>query len=146
MKTKVCCKCKLELPLCNFYKHKRGKYGKGTICKSCKREKGHSPERRTYVAGYHKSLKGQIGRKKEILKRHNITLVQYDKMFEQQNGACIICGLPELSCRLCIDHDHETNEIRGLLCRSCNVRLGYFERMKNDGFIKKADRYLKNSS
>lgn len=146
MKTKICCKCNRSLSLENFYAQKQGKYGKSTICKECKAEYSRSPERKAYLKKYRKSVKGQLGRRKEIAKRFNITLGEYDQMFVVQEGKCGICGELEVGCRLCVDHDHETGEVRGLLCRSCNVLLGYLERMERDNFVKKAENYLRNSS
>lgn len=35
---------------------------------------------------------------------------------------CAICGGPSEV----VDHDHETGEVRGVLCRPCNIGLGHF--------------------
>ena len=42
-------------------------------------------------------------------------------LMEMQGGACAVCGAVVV---LIVDHDHETGLIRGLLCRSCNIREG----------------------
>ena len=57
-----------------------------------------------------------------------MTLAEYNKRFDDQNGLCMICGNgPEgrgKNDRLVVDHDHRTDEIRGLICGRCNVALG----------------------
>jgi len=72
----------------------------------------------------------------------------YDELFEKQNGVCAICGKVETAKqprgkgkinKLCIDHNHTTGKIRGLLCHRCNFKLGYFEDIE---FTVKAKLYL----
>lgn len=82
---------------------------------------------------YRTSEKGRIAnrkaRRKCTLKQlYGVTLEQYDKMFEQQDGKCAICNQSELGYRLCIDHDHKTGRVRGLLCHGCNLSLGHLEK------------------
>lgn len=47
----------------------------------------------------------------------------YAALVANQDGRCAICG--ERAQPLCVDHDHDTGEIRGLLCSSCNIGLGH---------------------
>lgn len=54
----------------------------------------------------------------------DITPERYDELLASQNGRCAICREPPISRRLSVDHDHATNEIRGLLCHKCNRALG----------------------
>jgi nitrate/TMAO reductase-like tetraheme cytochrome c subunit len=71
-------------------------------------------------------------RRKDFLKfRYNLTEVEYNEMLKKQNFACAICESTESQTKMSehffVDHDHETGEIRGLLCQSCNSGLGYFK-------------------
>lgn len=59
-----------------------------------------------------------------------ITPEQYNEMLNRQKHRCKICGKPEKTKRLAIDHDWNTGEIRGLLCLQCNTHLGWYERQK----------------
>jgi hypothetical protein len=59
----------------------------------------------------------------------------YIDLYETSNGACAICGTA--SDKLCVDHDHDTGRIRGLLCDGCNMGLGHLE-----GYLTQAIGYL----
>lgn len=54
----------------------------------------------------------------------------YNMMLEAQGGVCAICKKPERHMcygkvrSLAVDHNHQTGEIRGLLCVYCNTGLG----------------------
>lgn len=49
-------------------------------------------------------------------------------MWKDQDGRCIICGKSfDKPSDACVDHNHETDEIRGLLCNRCNLGLGIFD-------------------
>lgn len=60
---------------------------------------------------------------------YGITLDDYDTMFDAQDGGCAICHVEGWTqpYGLVVDHDHETQEVRGLLCDACNTGLGKFK-------------------
>jgi hypothetical protein len=64
-----------------------------------------------------------------LKRKYNITLEQYNKMFVEQEGRCAICKTHQLELKktLSVDHNHETKQIRELLCRDCNCALGYIK-------------------
>lgn len=62
-----------------------------------------------------------------------MTIAAFDTMLAGQGGVCAICKLPEKDAdntgtgkirNLNIDHDHTTNDVRGILCSACNRALG----------------------
>lgn len=81
------------------------------------------------------------------LKRYNLSLDEYQAMFERQQGLCLICLKPETSQfngiikKLSVDHDHATGVVRSLLCSGCNRGIGYF--FDNSEIVLKAANYLK---
>lgn len=65
-----------------------------------------------------------------VLKRHGMTEQGYDALLRSQGGVCGICGSAEPGGRwkrFSVDHDHITQEVRGLLCNNCNQALGFFQ-------------------
>lgn len=65
-----------------------------------------------------------------------VTLVIF--ALKRANGRCEICG--NSRARLCVDHDHESGRVRGVLCHSCNSALGLFK--DSLSFLKNAIGYL----
>jgi hypothetical protein len=55
------------------------------------------------------------------VKRYGISAERYRQILENQNGLCAICLRDK---ELVIDHNHDTGEVRGLLCTSCNTGIG----------------------
>lgn len=68
----------------------------------------------------------QSDRRSHLKRTYNLTLEQYDDLITSQAGVCAICGLPDEK-RLHVDHIAGTKQVRGLLCRSCNLGLGHFD-------------------
>ena len=69
----------------------------------------------------------------------------YQAMLDVQGGVCAICGRPETRTRngrvqwLCVDHDHATGQVRGLLCHRCNTAIAQLD---NSGLLAAAIAYL----
>lgn len=62
-----------------------------------------------------------------LLRDYGLTPEAYYELLDQQNHVCAICGgSDEVKGILSVDHCHETNRVRGLLCHRCNVGLGHF--------------------
>jgi hypothetical protein len=131
MELKQCRNCGLEKPLGSFYKNNQQKDGKTIYCKDCIKLKNDRPEHRDNV------------RKAQLKKYYGITPEQYDNLYREQNGICKICEHSDTGGRrnyLCVDHDHETGKVRGLLCHDCNIGIG---KLKDDPkLLQKAMLYL----
>jgi hypothetical protein len=60
-----------------------------------------------------------------IENNYGITLEQYRKILALQGGKCAICQIATgRAKRLAVDHDHQTGEVRGILCGPCNLMIG----------------------
>ena len=118
METKRCTKCKQDLELKMFYKTPTGKDGLRGDCKDCAWK-----QRKAQIASKDPA-EWTAHRRPIILKnKYGITEEVYDRILAYQNGACAIC-LRVVDYMLHVDHNHDTGEVRGLLCRGCNSGMG----------------------
>lgn len=136
---KICTKCKISKNIEDFTLTSKGY----TIarCKVCVRKAANE-----YYSKYKLNESYVNKRRISNLKAHyvyfyGITYEDKLKMYDQQNGLCMICNNKMILPRGCyVDHDHSTGKVRDLLCAKCNTGLGYFE---NKDFLEKAKGYIK---
>lgn len=84
----------------------------------------------------------QFSNRSNILRKYNMTCQEYLDKIEKQGGCCEICGCPDNGDRsLAVDHDHNTGQVRGLLCGKCNGGIGLLK--DNAGLLRKAINYLR---
>lgn len=82
--------------------------------------------------------------------KYGITIAEYDRLWFLQGGLCAICQQPETAKqryglkRLCVDHEHVSGRVRGLLCQRCNQMIGHGG--DNIDLLKAAIVYLDASS
>lgn len=124
--TQTCNKCGQTKPLPEFHFNKRdGVYYKR--CKSC-----------------HYILRRREDRKGHNLKaRYDLTIEQFNELIKAQDYKCMVCSIGfDSSVSAFVDHDHASEMIRGILCRTCNTLLGIYkeniQRLRACGYEKHA--------
>ncbi len=116
--TRVCPDCFKRKPLSEWSRSKSRAGGYGSYCRACALARVAIAQRK---------------------KRYGITQEEFLAMLEAQDHKCAICrreitfGGGRISGKQkdqnsgSVDHCHDSNKVRGLLCNGCNVGLGYFE-------------------
>lgn len=160
-----CPRCDRRFPPEGFHRNAARPSGRALWCKECVRQYGREysqrPEVRARTARQALARYHQLSSDEKLLRqsqrrtrathlkhKYGITLDGYDAMLAAQGGGCAICGRePTESRRLAVDHDHACcpgdrscgNCVRGLLCTTCNVWLGFYENKK---WIDRARQYI----
>ena len=131
-----CSKCGETKLLQDFHKNRANVGGLRYECKAC---------HKAYQKRYNKSAKGaEIKKNNERKLRYGVDNAWVEEQKARQGGICPICEMdldkPRGERGFCIDHDHDTGEIRGLLCNSCNRGLGFLS--DNPDRTHRATKYL----
>lgn len=138
---KICSKCRELKPLDAFGKSTGGRGDKRGICKICTNEyqklmwrkdiEKTRAQRRKYQQQPNRKI---IKRRSDLKKYYGMTISDYEIMLAAQNGVCAICKILPEGCgtiqqKLHVDHCHDTERVRGLLCNNCNNGLGRFKHL-----------------
>ena len=120
---KTCNTCGKEKSYSEYYKYPRNRDGFMHVCKECQNQKG---------------------KDSHLMRKFGLTRDQYDAMYFEQDGSCACCGKHqiELNVTMAVDHCHDTGQVRGLLCGSCNRGIGLLG--DNLEGVKKALKYLED--
>lgn len=151
---RVCSKCRTAKPLSCFQRDARKTLGLRCDCRDCctaRHKRYRTTENggarcREAVERYRKSAKGLVVVRKLsrriVLRKHGLTEEDFRRLHKRQGGLCPICSAVLESGRTDIDHDHGTGKVRALLCRKCNLLLGYCQ--DSIDVLKAAIGYLEN--
>lgn len=93
-------------------------------------------------------------RNKHLKRKYGITQYQFLQLLESQNNKCGVCSTdlvkstPPLRLgskrdgnEACVDHNHVTGKVRGILCFHCNTALGHL--FDDTAILDKIKEYLK---
>jgi hypothetical protein len=95
-----------------------------------KEDPEHAEKTRAYNRAWYAAQKkseewAHRSRNRRLRSSYGLSIEGYNALLARQGGACAICRKqPEQ--RLCVDHCHATKKVRRLLCRRCNLGIGYF--------------------
>jgi hypothetical protein len=160
---KRCKKCGETKPLELFYADKACRDGRRPECKACT-----SAARRVYYRANRKKVIGRVvawqrdnkerynARQREYRKRNpdkdwpghlkrnfGLTVDEYESFVAAHSGRCAICcDEAAAGKRLHIDHDHNSKNVRGMLCVRCNNGLGQFR--ENPALLERGIDYLES--
>ena len=100
--------------------------------KQLDKEKRKAAEQRFHAR--HPEKRAEFNRKA----KYGLTAEKFAIMLETQKGLCAICKTEPK--QFTVDHCHQSNNVRGLLCHDCNLGLGRFK--DSIGNLKQAIQYL----
>lgn len=130
--TVICNACLIPKSTDEFSKDARKKSGCQAYCKECAAAK--IKKWRQLHKEHHRSVQKAweaLHPERHLKNKLGITLADKRSIFESQGRVCAACkSIEHRNPRnhgehgWCVDHNHSTGEVRGVLCWTCNVVLG----------------------
>lgn len=120
---KLCSRCQEQKSLGDFHKSLTIPGGLQYECKACQRK-----FKRDWVAA-NRELQRLRWRVKQLKRDYGLSWDDYQNLLSSQGHKCLICDgvLKGGTAGAHVDHDHQTGQVRGILCAICNRGLGYFK-------------------
>lgn len=115
---RTCTRCKAPKPIEEFGPDSRCRGGRKRICRTCLS---------TYSRAWQIANKDQWEEGRRIARIRRVfgeDGLNVDRR-RQAGAGCDICG--QRTIRMAIDHSHLTGRVRGLLCKDCNLILGWVQ-------------------
>lgn len=133
MTKKICIKCQKSKDLNCFPLRKDAKDGYRNCCKKCTyhqtrklRKSTQWKEKRNAWRRNHRKKNPKQTKNYSLKEKKNIDFCLYQTILKSQQYSCAGCNThyTKFSRYLAVDHCHQTNQVRGLLCLQCNTALG----------------------
>lgn len=140
---KTCSRCNKSKGVSEFNRHLAAKDGLSSRCRECCSEHwAMNGERYRHDKNLRQRESYRLNPEKHKSRTrksvYGISEDQYRQLVCDQAGRCAICNRVT---QLCVDHDHKSGRVRGLLCRVCNTYLGMVE--ESEAPFYRAIQYLK---
>ena len=135
---KHCNKCNTTKPIDEFFRNPIPKDKRASCCKVCSYK--NTLEWRTKNPEKYR----QYLRKGHLKHAYGITVADWERMRDEQNGTCAICNGSGGEYGLVVDHDHKSDRVRALLCQACNSAIGSLR--ESPDLCLKAAEYLQRHS
>ena len=137
----ICKSCGLTNRRYSTKENGKGKRYYNLVCSACR-----GSERRRQIRLLNDpistaKLKEQ-DRRHRLKRKFGLTVEGYDRILKSQGGVCDICKKPNnRKTYMPVDHDHQTGNVRGILCERCNKAIGLLDEI--DDNFENAIKYLR---
>lgn len=148
-----CSVCKVVKPISEFGRYNDAGAPQGwryySRCKECNCTQAsdygaaNKPKRNARLRAWRASNPEKaraLDRRKRLKQKYDLTPEEADALLAENGGRCLICNDAPA---VCIDHCHNTGNVRGGLCVSCNTFLGRVE--SNPQILPRMTAYLGQS-